>query len=382
MRDLRKLLTEARSGKPAPDLESTVVSLGSVAWPVLFEALRADGTIDEVERLEDLLKVSLKTLFERGLSGAEAIELARLQARLGFTIKLKSYAIKATTPLGYSVFLQEAGRGFSFQRHLEHKVELFHIVEAPPGSLVFVSDYGSWESAYDPATFDEWLRGERSSEGLDRQSFRPRAGDMVRIAQTGIVHTVLGCTLQEFATVSTDMVERLHDQNAGAVVPPHYSRAYAEPRLRALEIGFALREETRDRNRFRPRELEPVWKDGVGELRLGGGGFEATQRAIAPGAAVEIDLDASESAVLHASAGSLELGVVGKGAEEGALGRGGQDAHGRGPDDALRLEPGDVTLCAPGFRWRLRSVGEAEAFVSEHRIPWHLALLPSSGRAS
>ncbi len=374
MRDLRKLLTAARSGDPAPDLESTVVSLGSAAWPALFEALGADGTIDEVERLEDLLKASLKTLFERGLSRAEAIELARLHAGLGFTIKLKSYAIKATTPLGYSVFLQEPGRGFSFQRHLKHKVELFHILEASPGSLVFVSDYGSWEEAYEPATFDEWLRGERPSEALDRLALRPRAGDVVRIAQTGIVHTVLGCTLQEFATVSTDMVERLHDQNAGAVVPSHYSRDYAELRLRSLYVGFARREEVGDGTGFRPREMEPAWKDGVGELRLGGGGFEATQRALAPGAAVEIDLDASESAVLHASAGTLELGLVAEPAAGTALGR--------GAEDALRLEPGDVTLCAPGFRWQLRSVGEAEAFVSEHRIPWRLALVPPSGRTA
>ncbi len=363
MPDLQDLLRAAKLGQAERDLGATVVSLGFGALPALLEAMRAEGTIDEVERLEDLLKASLGSLFERGISASEAIELARLHAGLGFTIKLKSYAIKATTPLGYSVFLQEPGRGFSFQRHLEHKVELFHILAAPPGSLVFVSDFADWERAYDPATFDEWLRGERPSEALDRRSFRPRTGDVVQIAQTGIVHTVLGCTLQEFATVSTDMVERLHDQNSGAAVPHHYSREYAEARLRALHIGFARREEVADGNGFHSRELEPVWKNGVGELRLGGGGFEATQRALAPGTEVEVALDASESAVLHVSAGNLELGLDGE----------------RGAGDPLRLEPGDVTICAPGFRWRLRSVGDVAAFVSEQRIPWHLALVPSSG---
>jgi len=35
------------------------------------------------------------------------------------------------------------------------------------------------------------------------------------ISELGVVHTVMGCVLEEYATVSTDMVERLHDQNIG-----------------------------------------------------------------------------------------------------------------------------------------------------------------------
>ena len=40
-------------------------------------------------------------------------------------MKYKSYAVKAATPLGYSIFLQNQGQGFSFQQHLVHKLEGF-----------------------------------------------------------------------------------------------------------------------------------------------------------------------------------------------------------------------------------------------------------------
>ncbi len=44
---------------------------------------------------------------------------------------------------------------------------------------------------------------------------------MIEVGQTKLVHTVIGCVLEEFATCSTDTVVRLFDQNTGqAVVLP------------------------------------------------------------------------------------------------------------------------------------------------------------------
>ena len=56
----------------------------------------------------------------------------------------------------------------------------------------------------------------------------PKPGDVIVIDRLNVVHAVLGCVLAEFATVSTDMVDRLHDQNAGRPTPAEFTRAFSE----------------------------------------------------------------------------------------------------------------------------------------------------------
>ncbi len=77
----------------------------------------------------------------------------------------------------------------------------------------------------------------------------PRPGDVIVIDKLSVVHSVVGCVLAEFATVSTDMVDRLHDQNEGAPIPAEFTRAFSEERIRAagLASGVVLRDARRVR---------------------------------------------------------------------------------------------------------------------------------------
>src|SRR5208337_2502550 len=130
--------------------------------------------------------------------------------------------------------LQSPGQGFSFQHHLVHKLEVFHIIEVKPGGFVFLCDYKDWQQVYERRAFEKWLAGEANPD-YDRFKFVPDPGDVFVISELGVVHTVVGCVLEEYATVSTDMVRRLHDQNEGRAIPASFTRANAERALRAIE---------------------------------------------------------------------------------------------------------------------------------------------------
>src|SRR5262245_25852749 len=206
---------------------SSVIAQGLDGLAVLADKLRQDLPIQETERYEALVKTILLKAFHHPVSGADARRIAAFQKSLGFLLKYKSYAVKAASPLGYSIFLQNEREGFSFQRHVTHKLEVFHILGVKPGGYVFLCDAGLWNRVYRPESFSRWLDGE-SNPDYDPYRFEPRPGDVFVISELGVVHTVIGCVLEEYATISTDMVERLHDQNAGKKIPANFTRANAE----------------------------------------------------------------------------------------------------------------------------------------------------------
>ena len=226
-----------------------IADMGIRSLPVLVEFLHEDLPIARTERLEELVKLVLRDALNGPISGEEARIVARFQKELGFVLKYKSYAIKASVPLGYSIFLQRDGEGFSFQRHVEHKLEVFHILSVKPGGYVFLCNFEDWKRAYTKDSFERWLAGE-NNPAYDCHKFVPSPGDVFVISTLGVVHTVVGCVLEEFATVSTDMVDRLHDQNAGKKIPADFTRAYAEAALQKIEPpsqnrlvkGFGVRE--------------------------------------------------------------------------------------------------------------------------------------------
>ena len=108
--------------------------------------------------------------------------------RVGFVLKYKSYGVKATSPLGYVVFLQNDREGFSFQRHVTHKTELFHVLEVKPGGYVFLCDFSDWEKHYEEEVFTAWLGG-KPHPFFDRCRFTPEPGDVFVISELGTVHT-------------------------------------------------------------------------------------------------------------------------------------------------------------------------------------------------
>jgi hypothetical protein len=202
-------------------------------WEALAEQLRADSPIAVLEQVERRLKEMLTSELSARPDGARMRALASFQKDLGFLLKYKSYAVKAASPLGYSVFLQRPGEGFSFQQHVTHKTEIFYILDVPPGGYVFLCDFAEWREIFRRETLVAWLNGAADAR-YDRFRFVPEPGDVVVIDKLNVVHTVVGCTLAEFATVSTDMVDRLYDQNEGVPVPADFSRAFAEARLARL----------------------------------------------------------------------------------------------------------------------------------------------------
>src|SRR5215470_8988423 len=203
-------------------------------WASLVDALRADSPIATLEAAERRLKSILQQELARPLDGEQIRALAAFQRELGFLLKYKSYAVKAASPLGYSVFLQRPGEGFSCQQHVSHKTEIFYILDVLPGGYVFLCDFESWLEVYRREAFLAWLNGAPDSR-FERFRFVPQPGDVVVIDKLNVVHSVIGCTLAEFATVSTDMVDRLYDQNEELPIPAEFSRAFAEERIGRLD---------------------------------------------------------------------------------------------------------------------------------------------------
>ena len=236
------------AGSRSPLEVADELGTGIDTLPALAQYLSGDLPIDALERIEALFKCVLRAACEREVSPAEARTVAAFQQRVGFLLKYKPYAIKCANPLGYSLFIQNPGEGFSFQRHIEHKVEVFHIVEAMPGGYAFICDYSDWERDFEPEAFARWLAGAPDPR-YDRHRHDVSPGDVFVIDQLNIVHTVVGCVLEEFATVSTDMVDRLFDQNEDKPIPAEFSREFVRARLEGL--GLSGREPGRLRKRVR-----------------------------------------------------------------------------------------------------------------------------------
>ena len=203
--------------------------------PLLSEQLSKDLPIEILEKFETILKAVLRANLRGKVSGETAREVARFQKEIGLLLKYKSYAIKCASPLGYSIFLQNAGQGFSFQRHVTHKTEVFHILDVQPGGYVFICDFKDWEKCYDRDSFASWIDG-GADERYERFRYHPQPGDVFTIKELGVVHTVIGCVLEEFATVSTDMVDRLYDQNSGGEIPANFNRGYVRERLSKISL--------------------------------------------------------------------------------------------------------------------------------------------------
>ena len=131
--------------------------------------------IDVLERAERQLKDRLKEALGRPLGGDGIRELASVQQRVGFLLKYKSYAVKAASPLGYSVFLQRPGEGFSFQRHREHKTEIFCILDVLPGGYIFFATSTSGTASTIASRFSRGRRGRPTHATSDFDSCRSLA---------------------------------------------------------------------------------------------------------------------------------------------------------------------------------------------------------------
>lgn len=184
-------IIEAVQGDENPALAEKISRYGLDSLPVLAEHLSADLPMETLEKFEAILKRVLRANLVGNISGEVARQVAMFQKSVGFLFKYKSYTMKAASPLGYSVFTHNQGEGFSFQRHLTHKTEVFHILEVMPDGFVFICDYKDWERVYDERSFAAWLSGE-PDDRYDQFRFHPNPGDVLVINELWVLHYVIG----------------------------------------------------------------------------------------------------------------------------------------------------------------------------------------------
>lgn len=343
----------AHLAEPSDQLDpGEIARHGLDVLPVLCELLREDLPIGQTERLEAILKTVLLNAFQGPVSGPDARRIAQFQKSLGFILKYKSYAVKAASPLGYSIFLQTAGEGFSFQRHIVHKLEVFHILAVKPGGYVFLCDSGHWNRVYRPESFARWLAGEPDA-AYDPYRFVPRPGDVFVISELRVVHTVIGCVLEEYATVSTDMVERLHDQNSGRPIPASFNRANSEAALRELEAPPASRIVSGNEDR-RFHEISPEPVPGGERILLCDSFVRAARYRIGPH---------TETATFEDDRRAASLRIF---ACHGSIAMADRSESGKQP--RVEFGPGDLFLIPPGIRYSLTNESGGYLEYSEHLI--------------
>ena len=354
-RDLRDLADlGSRPGDRA--LRERLAAHGLELLPALEEYLTRDLPIDVLEGYEEVLKAVLRPALAGEVSGDAARAIASFQQRIGPLLKYKSYAIKASSPLGYSIFLQNPGEGFSFQRHLTHKIEVFHILDVHPGGFVFRCGFDEWVRCFDRERFAAWLAGARPDPDYDRYRFEARPGDVFVLDELGTVHTVIGCTLEEFATISTDMVDRLHDQNRGKPIPAAFDRTYAGERLRGLRSPAASRRVGGTKDHPGIEELAAREVPGGSRTVLADGFVGASQLTVEPRGETEVRSDPCRAASLFVRAGEGRI-LIGTAAEMG-----------RADAPSLPLRAGDLLTIPHGIHYAFVNEGGAPLELVEHRI--------------
>src|SRR6185369_10714532 len=321
--------------------------------------LTSDMPIAALERHEESWKHALSELLSSPLTGNQARAVAAFQRDVGLLPKYKSYAIKASSPLGYSVFFQEPRKGFSFQQHSHHKVEIFHVLEAGPDAFALLCTLAEWNAVYDREAFSRWLEGADDPKAARYEKWKIPlvAGDVLCLESTGIVHTVIGCTLEEFATASTDMVERLHDQNEGAPIPESYRRDRVQELLRTTPFPATIQAVAGASGTSRQRAPIPRSAFPGGETVTLGAvpGLRASRLHLESGRRSPLQSSRDESQVLFVSRGDVEL----------LLGTADELAHQDPP--ALKLPRGAAAMIPPAMSYAVAALnGEAE--VSVHSI--------------
>lgn len=332
--------------RPTPQQEDPVVRGADRHDPGLLAAVRCSLARPRPYREVEDIEASLLDLWRDVLSGGVG-DLAELEAcslffsRIGFLHKYKGYGVKVALPFGYSLFDLADGCGFSFQVHEQPKLEGFHVLRPKDGALLYVAALDEWEAeGRDWAV--RWFGG-RTDGPLPRGALVPRAGDVAAVSETNVVHTVLGCVLEEYASCSVDSVVRLHDQNdrSDPVLPPwHASTARL---LRQGSTGLPQRHLVRSGPGW--ARYTPAWEGVVLET----GQVRGRRELLTPGS--------SHCLVPGEHVTSV---VVVTGHVSASLSR-----------TLLTRGPGEVVVVPPGLPVTLEC--DAPATVSVHQVPASLA---------
>ena len=323
-----------------------------------------DADIVKAERIESIIKLLINDILSKPVSGETGRRLAAFQQRLGFLFKYKSYTIKCSTLLGYSIFFHNAAEGFSFQRHITHKTEAFHILEVKKGGYVFICNYEDWQRIYDKTSFDVWFSGE-ANDTYDQYKYKPYPGDFIVVDKLGTVHSVVGCVLEEYATISTDMVDRLHDQNEGKKIPSHFQREYAIQQLRSASVPNRSRHVALENGSTNPKgvEIEPQKMRGGFRTVLLDSFLTASLYEVDPRSQTEFLRTDSHAAVMFVSAGAGQL-LIGDSSEISSI-----------TPPAIPISRGETVMVAPGLNYGFSNESSEPLKISEQRIHPEVSLL-------
>ncbi len=334
---------------------------GTVPWrralPVVADYLKRPMKMDRIERIEAVFKRYLHVAFRDNLTGNDARFIAETTRKVGFILKFKPYGVKCATPLGYSIFFLRPGMGFSFQRHLTRKTELFHMLQILERGQVYLSTSEEWQAVYDKDAFNRWLAGAPDAR-YAKFSVKPNPGDVYLVTELETVHSVLGCVIEEYATVSTDMVDRLHDQNTGRDDVDFVDVATVEKWLAALPRPLPT-------SCWKTLSAPPVpmartSRDGVQQIVLADTGeFLAERFEIDAGRVLRIDADPARARSIFCLGGRCRFGW--------------QPDAGAGRAADVELAAGEVIIVPP--RMRQAIVAEERVSLSSHTIRPELALV-------
>ncbi len=331
--------------------------------PLLSEHLSQDLPIEILEKFETILKAVLRANLRGVVSGETARKVARFQKEIGLLCKYKSYAVKCASPLGYSIFLQNAGQGFSFQRHVTHKTEVFHILDVQPGGYVFICDFKDWEKCYDRDSFASWIDG-GADERYERFRYQPQPGDVFTIKELGVVHTVIGCVLEEFATVSTDMVDRLYDQNKGREIPANFNRGYVRERLSNISLPDTSRAVNNcSQDNAQIEEIHAFEIQGGHMTPLARTALMASRYVIERGQSSQLFIDRERAASLYVAEGAGRVVIA-------------DDAEAvRATPPSISVAAGDVLMIPAGLHYGFVNEAAKPLKLSEQRISFDVAFL-------
>jgi hypothetical protein len=102
----------------------------------LVEKLHKDQNYQELEKWEFEFKGKILELVDKG----DYNTAIQSTLSLGLLLKYKPYGVKCSSLLGYSIFFLNPGEGFSFQRHLDFKTELFHFIDTGQNGYGFIAE--------------------------------------------------------------------------------------------------------------------------------------------------------------------------------------------------------------------------------------------------
>ncbi len=325
------------------------------ALPLVALYLKRPMKMEWVEPIEGIFKRYLKSAFHLEMSGEDARFVAEVSKAVGFVLKFKPYGIKCATALGYSIFFLRPGMGFSFQRHRTRKTELFHMIETLDRGQIYLSTSREWDAVYDRDSFDRWLAGEANAR-YQAYSRRPSPGDVYLVTELDTVHSVLGCVLEEFATVSTDMVDRLHDQNTNRDDCPMVASETVASWL--ANLPRPIPSHCWSSLSAPPTSLTTVHGEGTERILLADAGdFLAERFEIEASAILHIPVEGKRARSLFCLGGQCQVVLQAPGEAGGA---------------SLSLAAGEVILVGPNIAVTVEA--EVQTSLSSHTILPALAL--------